>query len=185
MKTVIASKFKYHPETLFMAITIFDRYIALTKTTMPKQYYVIAITCIYISAKTLEENSEPKSIDFLDTTKYKISKNQIKSTEKKIMNILEWRLPYITPFIILHEVLNSLGFDDPRVAKRPDLKRKVIELRLYGLFMDVLGDVNVCYLPASYVVHTCVLFLDRTEGLGVQLDCITRLLPIEQVRIFN
>lgn len=47
------------PETTFVAINFFDRYHSAKNVTFKRQKQLLAVTCVYMAGKLLEELLEP------------------------------------------------------------------------------------------------------------------------------
>lgn len=63
----IAKDLHFVPETTYVAVNFYDRYLSLTRVTMAKQFHLLALTCVYIAGKILEELREP---DLKDMVKF-------------------------------------------------------------------------------------------------------------------
>jgi Cyclin, N-terminal domain len=55
----IARRLRFIPETAFVAINFFDRYHSARKVTFKRQNQLLALTCVYMAGKLLEELIEP------------------------------------------------------------------------------------------------------------------------------
>ena len=62
----VALKLEYLPETAFIAVTLYDRYLAKNNVRILKQQRLLALTCIFIAGKIHEELSEPLISEMLE-----------------------------------------------------------------------------------------------------------------------
>ncbi|XP_060681752.1 cyclin-I [Hemiscyllium ocellatum] len=95
-------KFHFYPETLSLAITILDRFLALVKA-RPKYLWCIAISCFFLAAKTNEEDEIIPSLkDMVKTSNCGCSSADILRMERIVLDKLNWDLHTATPLDFLH-----------------------------------------------------------------------------------
>ncbi|KAJ8007405.1 hypothetical protein DPEC_G00117160 [Dallia pectoralis] len=93
---------RLYPETLSLAISILDRFLATIKA-RPKYLRCIAITCYFLSAKTSEEDERvPVLGDLASTSGCGCSPSEILRMERIILDKLNWDLYAPTPLEFLH-----------------------------------------------------------------------------------
>lgn len=68
----------YEPETAFVAANFLDRYLAKKRVTLQRQFYAIALACLFVATKVVEENREPNSEAFSQLSPVLVSPDQIK-----------------------------------------------------------------------------------------------------------
>jgi hypothetical protein len=61
----MAVDFGFHPETTFIAVNLFDRYLSTMRVSQKKQQHHLALACLYLGAKIDEELLEPMCKDIL------------------------------------------------------------------------------------------------------------------------
>lgn len=83
-------KFRLLPETLFMTVSIIDRYLDLATCTREK-FQLVGITALFISAK-YEEIYPPPLKDFSEMTQKTYSKAEILQMEGNIVCALKFNL---------------------------------------------------------------------------------------------
>ncbi|XP_048448194.1 cyclin-I [Rhincodon typus] len=108
-------KFHFYPETLSLAITILDRFLALVKA-RPKYLWCIAISCFFLAAKTNEEDEIIPSLkDMVKTSNCGCSSADILRMERIVLDKLNWDLHTATPLDFLHI------FHAMTISSRPQL----------------------------------------------------------------
>lgn len=81
-------KFKLLPETLFLSVSLIDRYLERKSSTKSK-LQLVGVTCMMIACK-YEEIYAPEVRDFVYITDKAYSKDEILTMEKDILNVLEF-----------------------------------------------------------------------------------------------
>lgn len=100
--TRLNEEFEFHPETLFLSVAIFDRFLALVKA-QPKYLNCIGVTCFYLAAKTVEEDSlMPDTLMLVRNSECGCSVAEVLRMERCILGKLDWDLRFSTPLDFLH-----------------------------------------------------------------------------------
>lgn len=110
-------KYQFHlyPETLALAISLLDRFLATVKA-RPKYLNCIAISCFFLAAKTIEEDERIPVLKVLARDSFcGCSPAEIRRMEKIILDKLHWDLHMATPLDFLH-IFHAVA-----VSTRPQL----------------------------------------------------------------
>lgn len=92
----LSHSFDFTPETYALAISIMDRVSTLVKI-RPKYLRCVAISCLYIAAKTLEDDEAiPVTLDLVRKSQCGCSVSEILRMELVILNKLDWNPKSIT-----------------------------------------------------------------------------------------
>ncbi len=75
--TTVAKKFGYVPETLYMALNFYDRFLSKTKMPLKRQRRLLALTCVNIAGKMAEELCEPLLKELVQYCDEEFTKPQI------------------------------------------------------------------------------------------------------------
>ncbi|KAL2913669.1 G1/S-specific cyclin-D3 [Polyrhizophydium stewartii] len=114
----IARERNFKSETVYTAMNMHDRFVALSPVKRRRQTYLVAVSCLYIAAKIAEETIEPSTSDMaIQSEMFVLTRADIKRTERKIAAVLDWNFSPVTPHAIVHEVFNSLGTPDHRPSE--------------------------------------------------------------------
>uniref|UniRef100_A0A8D0C1V5 Cyclin-I n=1 Tax=Salvator merianae TaxID=96440 RepID=A0A8D0C1V5_SALMN len=95
-------QFHLYPETLALAISLLDRFLAAVKA-RPKYLNCIAISCFFLATKTIEEDERIPVLSVLARESFcGCSPAEIRRMEKIILDKLNWDLHTATPLDFLH-----------------------------------------------------------------------------------
>lgn len=103
-------KFKLFEETLFLAVSILDRYLNKAKVTK-EALQLVGITSMFIASK-YQEISPPELNDFVYVTEQACTKNEIISTERLILKLLDFDLNMPTALTFFERYSRICKFDD-------------------------------------------------------------------------
>ncbi|XP_033016751.1 cyclin-I isoform X1 [Lacerta agilis] len=101
---MVKLKFQFHlyPETLALAVSLLDRFLAAVKA-RPKYLNCISISCFFLAAKTIEEDERVPVLKVLARDSFcGCSPAEIRRMEKIILDKLNWDLHIATPLDFLH-----------------------------------------------------------------------------------
>ncbi|MGH0152900.1 UNVERIFIED_CONTAM: hypothetical protein FKN15_049704 [Acipenser sinensis] len=132
-------KFHLYPETLALAISILDRFLAIVKA-HPKYLRCIAISCFFLAAKTSEEDERiPALRDLAKDSSCGCSASEILRMERIILDKLSWDLHTATPLDFLYILLQCLASHPLLQFKSSMLALAIITLELEKLCPDWLA----------------------------------------------
>eukprot|EP00745_Piridium_sociabile_P034557 TRINITY_DN59458_c1_g2_i1.p1 TRINITY_DN59458_c1_g2~~TRINITY_DN59458_c1_g2_i1.p1 ORF type:complete len:338 (+),score=89.02 TRINITY_DN59458_c1_g2_i1:221-1234(+) len=98
----LSHSFDFSPETYALAISIMDRVSTLVKI-RPKYLRCVAISCLYIAAKTLEDDEAiPVTLDLVRKSQCGCSVSEILRMELVILSKLDWNPKIVTAIDFLH-----------------------------------------------------------------------------------
>ncbi|XP_074130062.1 cyclin-I [Sminthopsis crassicaudata] len=108
-------QFNLYPETLALASSLLDRFLATVKA-HPKYLNCIAISCFFLAAKTIEEDERIPVLKVLARDSFcGCSSSEILRMERIILDKLNWDLHTATPLDFLH-IFHAIA-----VSTRPQL----------------------------------------------------------------
>ena len=143
----VSERFELLPETLYLTINIFDRYLE-KKTLLKKNLQLIASTCLLIASK-YEEIYAPEIRDLVYISKGLFNKDNIINIEYDILKCLNFNLLTVSPYIFLVRFFFISGNDNIKVFY---LASYILEI--------CLTDVNFCKNKSS--LKACVvLYISR------------------------
>ena len=105
----VHGKFGFCDETLYMTISIIDRYSSIKKITR-NEYQCLGITALMISCKH-EEINVPKVEDFIYITDNAYTKQEVFNMEIDILDKLKYNLLYPSPIKFYEYLSLHFGFD--------------------------------------------------------------------------
>ena len=105
----VHGKFGFCDETLYMTVSIIDRYSSLKKITR-NEYQCLGITALMISCKH-EEINVPKVEDFIYITDNAYNKEEVFNMEIDILDKLNYNLLYPSPIKFYEYLSLHFGFD--------------------------------------------------------------------------
>ncbi|XP_013420038.1 cyclin-I [Lingula anatina] len=100
--TKLSDKFHFHPETFALGVSLLDRFLQCVKA-RPKYAQCIAVSCLYLAAKTLEEDEViPGSLDYVVDSQSGCTVAEVLRMERIILDKLHWDLLTVTAIDFLH-----------------------------------------------------------------------------------
>jgi G2/mitotic-specific cyclin-B, other len=130
-------KFKLLPETLFVTVSLIDRYLGLVSVKR-NNLQLVGVTAMFIASK-YEEIYAPEVRDFVYITDNAYSKSEIFAMEHQILSTLNFSVTCCTPYRFL-ERFYKVANGQPRMW---NLARYLIELPLIEQRMLKYAPSNV------------------------------------------
>lgn len=139
--TELHSKLQLYPETLVLAVSILDRFLAPIKA-RPKYLRCIAIACFFLAAKTCEEDEcVPSLKELAASSSCGCSPSEILRMERIILDKLNWDLHTATALDFLH-IFHAMvlscrsGFLDAMLGLNRSQHLAQLTRRLYHCLAD-------------------------------------------------
>merc|ERR1719395_482317 len=101
-------KFKLSAETLFLTVSLLDRYLKVRAVQRTK-LQLVGVTCMLIAAK-FEEIYAPEVRDFVNITDKAYSRTQILDMEVNILKKLDFKVVTVSPFTFLQRYLSVMRY---------------------------------------------------------------------------
>ena len=143
----VSERFELLPETLYLTINIFDRYLE-KKTLLRKNLQLVVSTCLLIASK-YEEIYAPEIRDFIYISKGLFTRDDIINIEYDILKVLNFNLLTVSPYIFLVRFFFISGNDNMKV------------FYLASYILDIcLTDISFCKKSSS-LKASVVLYISR------------------------
>ena len=95
----ICLDFLFLDETFYIAVAYLDIYLSKVKVTQRKQFNLLALTCVFISAKVYEEILEPTCTEMANVAIDDHNIKDLKRMERKAIAALDWDFNIVTPHV--------------------------------------------------------------------------------------
>uniref|UniRef100_A0A672G5V1 Cyclin-I n=1 Tax=Salarias fasciatus TaxID=181472 RepID=A0A672G5V1_SALFA len=139
--TELHGRLQLYPETLVLAVSVLDRFLAPIKA-RPKYLRCIAIACFFLAAKTCEEDEcVPSLKELAESSGCGCSPSEILRMEKIILDKLNWDLHTATALDFLH-IFHAMvlscrsGFLDSMLGLNRSQHLALLTRRLYHCLSD-------------------------------------------------
>jgi len=143
-------KYRLRPETLFLTVSIIDRYLSV-RPVMRKKLQLLGVVAMFIAAK-YEEIDPPKVHEFAYITDHTYSKKEIVSMECNVLMALEYQIAVPTPAHLLDRLQRVNGCDA--------VHRSLVQ---YALELSLL-DLRSLRHPPSVLVGAALLMSNEFLG---------------------
>lgn len=140
-------KFKLGAETLFLTISLLDRYLKVRSVKRAK-LQLVGVTCMLIASK-FEEIYAPEVRDFVNITDKAYTKQDILDTEVSILKTLQFKVVTVSPFTFLQRFVSVMKYGKTHKY----LAQYILELTLVDYRM-------IKYQP-SYLASAAVLLANK------------------------
>ncbi|KAI3824243.1 hypothetical protein L1987_05693 [Smallanthus sonchifolius] len=102
-------KFDLQPETLFLTVNLIDRFLA-KQSVARKKLQLVGLVAMLLACK-YEEVSVPVVDDLIFISDKAYSRNEILEMEKLMLNTLEFKISFPTPYVFLKRYLKAAQSD--------------------------------------------------------------------------
>lgn len=178
----VIRKFEFSPETLFLSVTIFDRFLASVKA-HPKYLNCIGVACVYLAAKTVEEdNVIPDTLTMIRVSECGCSVAEVLRMERCILDKLNWDLRFATPLDFLQIFHALLLSRCPRVLENTTMSPSQHVSRLTRRLHTCLLDPRLAgFSPSTLALATLSLDLELFVGWQLWLPATVTLQALAQI----
>ncbi|KAM9734599.1 cyclin-I [Menidia menidia] len=176
--TEIHGRLRLYPETLVLAVSILDRFLAPIKA-RPKYLRCIAIACFFLAAKTCEEDEcVPSLKELAASSDCGCSPSEILRMEKIVLDKLDWDLLTATALDFLH-IFHAMvwssrpGFLDAALGLNRSQHLALLTHRLY----HCLADHTLTQLPGSMLALALITLELETccpDWLALTIDLLRK-----------
>uniref|UniRef100_UPI0037E80674 cyclin-I n=1 Tax=Semicossyphus pulcher TaxID=241346 RepID=UPI0037E80674 len=176
--TELHGRLQLYPETLVLAVSILDRFLASIKA-RPKYLRCIAIACFFLAAKTCEEDEcVPSLKELVDSSSCGCSPSEILRMERIILDKLNWDLHTATALDFLH-IFHAMvlscrsGFLDSMLQLNRSQHLSMLTRRLY----QVLADHTLVQLRGSMLALALITLELETccpDWLALTIDLLRK-----------
>lgn len=137
----IRKEFDLHPQTFFIAISLFDKLVEKDwKILLNKKYQFIVSVLLWISSKF--EEVEPLYMDDLFyITEHEHSKEEFLEFEQFLLKTIEYKIPHITSYSILEQYKNIYP-----TLKKKDIFKKCLDTLIQKTYQENISSLSVLEL---------------------------------------
>lgn len=186
--TSLSAKFRFHSETCGLAIRLMDRVLQIFKI-QAKYMCCVAVCCLYIAAKTLEETENiPSTPELVKKSQCGCSFAEITRMEMVILNKLNWDVRHPSAVDFLHTLHAVLKMHYPHLLSGPAATMPSEQLWLSHLMRKMLRCLTsyslLVFRPSTLALAILSLELETlTPGWLRLLHALQRMTNIgcEQV----
>ncbi|KAM4807766.1 cyclin-I [Rhinophrynus dorsalis] len=176
-------KYQFHvyPETLALAISILDRFLATVKA-RPKYLRCIAISCFFLAAKTIEEDERIPVLKVLtQDSSCGCSTAEVLRMERIILDKLNWDLHTATPLDFLH-IFHAMALTASRqlLDGMPNMNPSQHVALLTKQLLQCMASYQLLHFKGS-MLALALLSLDMENLLPDWLSLTIRLLQSAQM----
>jgi cyclin B len=156
----VHKKYKLRVETLFLAVSLIDRYLDL-QVTLQKHLQLVGVTALLVAAK-FEEVYPPAIKDFVYVTDKAYSREDILQMEVSMLRVLQFKIcrPTAVHFIERYQLVNGCT-DTHR-----DLAQYLLEL--------TLADYKMIKYAPSHLAAAAILLSNKLLGRHAWTPALVR-----------
>ena len=143
-------QFKLVPETLYLAVSLVDRYLEKAEVVRTK-LQLVGVTALFVAAK-YEEVWAPRVSDFVSVCDNLYSRQEIVQMEQDLLNKLQYRISMPTAYTFLVRYL-QVGHSDSTIA----------QISCYILEGCLLSYPLLRYLPSQLAAAAVLIARNSTH----------------------
>lgn len=162
--------FQFYPDTFFLSVNLLDRFITSVKA-HPKYLRCIAITCLYLASKMVEEEEIiPCTKDLIETSQCGCRTGDVLRMERIILEKLQWDLCTATSLQYLH-VFHAIAVATGSVRHPKHAQRNL--QKLTHALVRVVSRYDLLTMYPSSVLALAVFSVDLEESCNNEWVNIT------------
>lgn len=180
----VHNRFKLLPDTLFLSVILFDRYMSLMPSIEKKRLQLIGVTCLLLACK-YEEIFSPEVRDFVCILDHAYEREDLMDQENEVMKHLKFEVTYPSS-LKYYEILRlELGIEDCYYDNGCYLLEVTLLDSRFSKYSQALIAATVCYMllklngeiPEAFYDFVHISFEDLKQCL---VDMCYLLLNIEE-----
>lgn len=166
----LALRFQFYPDTFFLSVNLLDRFITSVKA-HPKYLRCIAITCLYLASKIVEEEEIiPRTKDLVEASGCGCRTGDVLRMERIILDKLQWDLCATTSLEYLH-VYHAVA-SGLMQSYDPDYARRNLQKLTHAL-VRIVSHYPIFTSYPNAVLALAVFSVDLEESRNTQWFLLT------------
>lgn len=138
----VHARFRFIPETLFLAVNILDRFLSARVVSVNK-LQLVGVACLFVAAKA-EEIFSPSMSNFIFIADNAFTDNELLQAERYILKTLDWNLSYPSPINFLRRASKADEYNiQVRTVAKFFLEISVVEWRLLHAPPSLLAAASI------------------------------------------
>ena len=146
----VHNRFKLLPDTLFLAIVIFDRYMSLVKSIEKKRLQLIGVTSLLLACK-YEEIFSPEIRDFVCILDRAYEREDLMDEENQMMKLLKFEVTYPTSLKYFEVLRMQLGISDEYYNIGCLFLELVLLDSMFSKYTQAVIASSVCYMCLKFM----------------------------------
>jgi len=167
MYAQLCEDYRFNGQTAWAAVNLFDRYLSKAVDTPRKQIELISLSCLLLAAKFFECRS-PCLEDLCSVSQKRLSKDDFKSAEQRILFKLDWDLCIPSPHSFLLHVTHIMSVRHDGVLS---VNSQLIQRRAEFLVDLSAFEYAFLALPLSAVAGASFVCALRLLRLDCHIEC--------------
>lgn len=145
----VHNRFKLLPDTLFLSVILFDRYMSLIHSIEKKRLQLIGVTCLLLACK-YEEIFSPEVRDFVCILDHSYEREDLMAQENEVMKLLKFEVTYPSS-LKYYEILRlELGIEDCFYDHGCYLLELTLLDSRFSKYSQALVASTVCYMLLKF-----------------------------------